>query len=69
MAAILDFTRNAITKAPHPYVRHALKPYGTHRVMILLLFYIKTKWYQFLYCFTLHKYRPSWILLTMQCPF
>ena len=31
MAAISDFTRNAITKAPRPYVRHAWKPYGTHQ--------------------------------------
>ena len=55
MAAILDFTRNAISKVrsgQHPHVRHALKTYGTHQNFAFA--FISYKMIP-IYCFTLHK--------------
>ena len=55
MAAILDFTRDAITKvhSDHTHMSEfALKPYGTHQNYDFASFLYKMIP---IYCFTLHK--------------
>ena len=63
-----SFTRNAITKVRSghtPMSEMLAKPMVYTRDMILLLFYKKN---DINLLFHLAQKRPSWILLTMQCP-
>ena len=45
-------TMQYLNYVPHPYVRHALKPYGTHKNydFVSILYKMMP-----IYCFTLHK--------------
>ena len=63
MAAILDFLPT-MQCLKHHCVGHTMKPYNRHQkyesasIMLKMIS---------IYCLTLGKWRPSWILPTMQC--
>ena len=68
MAAILDFTHNAMNKvrSGHTRMSDILENPMAH-TKICLCFYSVQNDINNYYCFTLHKWRPSRILFTMQC--
>ena len=60
MVATLDFTHNAMEKvrSGHTRMSDILENHMVHTKIKLVIS---------IHCFTLHKWRPSWILFTVQC--